>query len=186
MQGSDLKVGVTFEMDGNIFTVVESHHVQQPRLAAFIRAKIKNVETGQVLEKRFNTGDKLGDAYIEKKEMQYLYEDGDLYYFMDVETYDQMPLDKKTVEEAMRFVKENGTVTIAFALNRIISVTPPLFVDLKIVECEPGVAGDSAKSAYKPATLETGYVVRVLLFINNEETIKIDTRTGDYVERVSV
>lgn len=184
MLASDLRINSTFEMDGHIFTVVEIQHVQQPRLAAFIRAKIKNVETGQVLEKRFNTGDKLGEAFVERKEMQYLYKDGNLYYFMDLETYDQMPLDESVVEDAMKYVKENGAVYISFALNRVIAVTPPLFVDLKIVNCEPGVAGDTAKSAYKPAELETGLVVRVPLFVNNEETIRIDTRTGEYVERV--
>lgn len=185
MQASDLRINTTFEMDGHIYTVMEYQHVQQPRLAAFIRAKIKNVETGQVVEKRFNTGDKLGDAFVDKKEMQYLYKDAGLYYFMDLETYEQFPLDEEVVADTMKFVKDNGTVTIAKALGRVISVTPPLFVELKIVECEPAVAGDSAKSAYKPATMETGLLVKVPLFIDNGETIKVDTRTGDYVERVS-
>ena len=184
MTANDFKMGTTFEMEGNIYQVVDFQHVQQPRLAAFVRAKIKNVETGQVLEKRFNTGDKVGDAMIEKKEMQYLYSDGDLYYFMDTETYDQIPLDKATVEDALKYVKENGTVTIHTALNRVVAVVPPLFVELKIVECEPGVAGDTAKNVTKPATMETGLVVRVPLFVNQDETIRVDTRTGEYVERV--
>lgn len=184
MQVGDLKIGSTFEMEGSIYTIVEMQHVQQPRLAAFIRAKIKNVETGQVLEKRFSTSDKVGEAFVDKKDMQYLYNDGNLYYFMDVETYDQIPLDKKTVEDVMKYVKENSAVSIHFALGRVIAVVPPLFVDLKIVNCEPGVAGDTAKNAYKPAELETGFVVKVPLFINNEETIRVDTRTGEYVERV--
>ncbi len=183
MQASELRSGSTFEMDGAIYTVVEYQHVQRPRLAAMIKAKIKNVETGQVFERRFNIGDTLGDVFIEKKEMQYLYSDGNLYYFMDVETYDQMPLDKEIVEDAIKYVKEGGNLTIHFALGRVVAVVPPLFVTLKIVNCEPAVAGDTAKNTLKPAELETGLVVKVPLFIGNEETIKVDTRTGEYVER---
>ncbi len=184
MFANDFRINSTFEMDGNIYVVVESQHIQQPRLAAFVRAKIKNVETGQVLEKRFNTGDRFGDVVIEKKEMQYLYKDDSLYYFMDTTTYEQIPLNEEIVADAMKYVKENGIVTIHYGLGRVIGVFPPLFVDLKIVKCDPGVAGDTAKSAYKPAIMETGLMVRVPLFINNDDTIRVDTRTGDYLERV--
>ena len=183
MIANDFKIGSTFEMDGNIFQIVDYQHVQQPRLAAFIRAKIKNVETGQVLEKRFNTGDKVGDAFVEKRDMQYLYNDGNLYYFMDPENFEQIPLDKETVQDALKYVTENGMVTIHTALDRVIAVVPPLFVNLKIVSCEPGVAGDTAKNVTKPAELETGLVVKVPLFVSDTDTIKIDTRTGEYVER---
>ena len=185
MQAGDLRIGTTFEMDGAVWTVLDFQHVQQPRLAPLMKTKIKNIETGQVLEKRFKVTEKLGSAFVEKKDMQFLYQDGSIYYFMDTENYEQLALDGKIVEEAMPFIKEGAMVNIHSALNRVIAVIPPIFVELKIVKCEPGVAGDTAKSAYKPAELETGLVVKVPLFVNNEETIKVDTRTSEYVERVS-
>jgi elongation factor P len=185
MMSGDLKVGSTIVIDGKIFTVVEAQHRSQPRLAAFIKAKLKNIETGQVMEQRFSTTEYLEDASIERKEMQYLYNDGELYYFMDTETYEQIALNQKDVEEALPYMKESMTVTINSSLGRVISVNPPLFVELLITECEPGVQGDSSKAGTKPAVLETGLNIRVPLFVNNGETIKVDTRTGEYVERVS-
>ena len=184
MQASDLKINSTFEMDGNIFVTIDVRHVQQPRLASFMSIKYRNVETGNVFENRFNPGDKLGEAQIEKKDMQFLYKDDNLYYFMDTETYDQMPLDEKIVAEAMKYVKENGIVTINFALGRVISVNPPTFVELQIVDTEPGFAGNTATNATKPGKLETGHTIRIPLFVNIGETIRVDTRTGEYVERV--
>ena len=185
MIANDLKINSTFEMDGNIYVALDVRHVQQPRLASFMSIKYKNVETGQVFENRFSPGDKIGDAQIERKEMQYLYKDGNLYYFMDTETYDQMPLDEKVVSDAMKYIKENGTVTISFALNRVIAVNPPLFVELQIVSSEPGLSGDTARNVTKPAVLETGASIRIPLFVNEGEIIRVDTRTGEYVERVN-
>lgn len=184
MQPSDLKAGMTFEMDGAIYLVIEKTLRQQPRLAAVINARLKNIETGQVIEKRFNAGDKLGEAFIDKKEMQYLYNDGNLYYFMDMETYEQMPIDYETAKDALKYITENMMVTVSTYKGRVLFVNVPLFVDLQIVECEPAVAGDTAKNAYKPATMETGLIVKVPLFIDNGERIRIDTRDGSYVERV--
>lgn len=184
MQASDLKINSTFEMDGSIYVALEVRHIQQPRLASFMSIKYRNVETGNVFESRFNPGDKLGDAQIEKKEMQFLYKDDNLYYFMDTQTYDQIPLDEKIVADAMKYIKENGTVTINFALGRVISVTPPLFVELQIIDTEPGFSGNTATNATKPGKLETGFSIRIPLFVNIGEVIKVDTRTGDYVERV--
>lgn len=184
MIANDLKINSTFEMDGNIYVALEVRHVQQPRMASFMSIKYKNFETGQVFESRFSPADRLGDAEIEKKEMQYLYKDDNLYYFMDTETYDQIPLDEKVVAEAMKFVKENAIVTIHFALGRVVSVAPPTFVELQIVDTEPGLAGNTATNSTKPGTLETGHTIRIPLFINIGEVIRVDTRTGDYVERV--
>lgn len=184
MQANEFKMGSTFKLDGKIYTVVYFQHVSQPRLAAIIRTKIKNVETGQTVERSFGPSDYVEDISIEKHEMSFLYEDNGLYYFMDSETYEQIPLNKDTCEDAMKYVTTETPVTIAQADGKIISVTPPLFVNLKIVECEPAVAGDTSRTAYKDAKLETGITVKVPLFVNNEETIKVDTRTGVYVERV--
>lgn len=184
MNVTDLKIGNTFEMDGKLYTVVEYQHVSRPRLAALIKTKIKNIETGQVLEKNFSPSETVGDAFIERRDMQYSYKDGNLYYFMDLETYDQVPIDYEMVKDAMNYVTEETIVTVNYALGKILSVTPPLFVDLQIVECEPAVAGDTSRTAYKPAKVETGLIVKVPLFVNGDEKIRIDTRTGEYVERV--
>ncbi len=184
MNITDLKIGNTFEMDGKLYTVVEYQHVSRPRLAALIRTKIKNIETGQVLEKNFSPSETVGEAFIEQKKMQYSYEDGGLYYFMDVETYDQLPLDYEMVKDVLKYITEETIVTMNFVKDKLISVTPPLFVDLTIVECEPAVAGDTSRTAYKPAKVETGLIVKVPLFVNNGEKIRIDTRTGEYMERV--
>ena len=180
----DFRKGVTFEMEGNVYVVVEFLHVKPGKGSPFVRTKLKNVITGQVIERTFNPTDKFQVAVIERKEMQYLYNEGDLYYFMDMETYDQIPLNKSQVEGAMNFMTENMMATIQFYKGVAFSVEPPTFVELTIVDCEPGVQGDTTKSSYKPATLETGYVIGVPLFVNNGEKIRVDTRDGSYMERV--
>ena len=181
---NDLKVGMTIQMDGNIFTVLETGHVKPGKGAAFVRTKLKNIVTGQVVEKTFNPVEKFEKAHIERKEMAYLYNDSGLYYFMDNETYEQVPLNHDQVEDALSFIVENMNCTIQFYKGEAFSVEPPTFVELNIVECEPGIQGDTSKASYKPATLETGYVIQVPLFVNNGERIRIDTRTGTYMERV--
>lgn len=181
---SDLKIGSTFELDGKLYTMIDYQHVSRPRLAALIKTKIKNVETGQVLERNFSPNDTVGEAIIQRKDMQFSYEDGGLYYFMDVESFDIVPINADLVADVMKYVVDETIVTVNYANGKIIAVTPPIFVDLQIVECEPAVAGDSARAANKPATLETGLVVRVPLFVTGDDKIRIDTRTGEYVERV--
>lgn len=184
MNSGDLKVGSTIIIDGKMYNVVECQHRTQSRGSAFMRAKLKNIETGQVIEQRFSTTEYLEDATIERREMQYLYNDEELYYFMDTEDYEQLALNKKDVENALPYMVENMLVTVHSCNSKIIEVVPPLFVELFITECEPGVQGDSSKAGTKPATLETGLNIRVPLFVNNGEKIKVDTRTGEYVERV--
>ncbi len=180
----EFRKGVTFELEGKIYVVVDFLHVKPGKGSAFVRTKIKNIVTGQVLERTFNPTEKFEKAHIERKEMTYLYQDGGLYYFMDNNTYEQIPLNKDQVEDALNFITENMTATIQFYKGQAFSVEPPLFVELTIVDCEPGVQGDSSKSGYKPATLETGYVIQVPLFVNNGEKIRVDTRDGSYMERV--
>ena len=184
MQTGDIKIGNTFIYDGKIYTAIEWQHVCQPRLAAFIKARIKNVETGAVLERNFKTNENFELCTIERKDMEYLYNDNDIYYFMDMETYDQLPLSKEQVGDAMRYLVENSVATIERVNDKVISVNPPLFVNLKIVDCEPAVQGNTSKSAMKSAKLETGFTVKVPLFVAQGDTIKIDTRTGEYLERV--
>ena len=184
MQTGDIKIGNTFIYDGKIYTATEWQHVCQPRLAAFIKARIKNVETGAVLERNFKTNENVELCTIERKDMEYLYSDNDIYYFMDMETYDQLPLSKEQVGDAMRYLVENSVATIERVNDKVISVNPPLFVNLKIVDCEPAVQGNTSKSAMKSAKLETGFTVKVPLFVAQGDTIKIDTRTGEYLERV--
>lgn len=180
----DFRKGVTFEMDGGVWIVVEFLHVKPGKGSPFVRAKLKNVITGQNLENTFNPTDKFQSAVIERKEMQYLYNEGNLYYFMDTETYDQIPLNKSQVEDALNFMTDNMMATIQFFKGNAFSVVPPTFVELLIVDCEPGLQGDTTKSAYKPAKLETGYIINVPLFVNNGEKIRVDTRDGSYMERI--
>lgn len=180
----DFRKGVTFEMEGNIFVVVEFMHVKPGKGSPFVRTKIRNIITGQMLERTFNPTDKFQVAVIEKKDMQYLYSDGDIYYFMDAETYDQIPLNKSQVADALNFMVENMVATIQFYKGVAFSVVPPTFVELTITDTEPGVQGDTSKAGYKPATLETGYQLSVPLFVNNGEKIRVDTRDGSYMERV--
>ncbi len=180
----DFRKGVTFEMDGKVYMIVDFQHVKPGKGAAFVRAKIKNVVTGQVLEQTFNPSDKFQNATIERKQMQYSYNDGGLYYFMDMDTFETIPLNKDMVEDALNFIKEEMIVDVEFYKGEAFSVEPPNFVELRIAETEPGIQGDTSKAGNKPATLETGYIIQVPLFINNGELIRVDTRTGTYMERV--
>ena len=184
MQTGDIKTGMTFIYDGKIYTAVEWQHVCQPRLAAFIRARIKNLETGAVLERNFKTNENVEICQVERKEMTYLYNDNDLYYFMDMETYDQLPISKDEVGDAMKYVLENTPATIQRVNGKVIAVEPPIFVNLKVVETEPAVQGDTSKSAMKSAKLETGLEIKVPLFVGQEDTVRVDTRTGVYMERL--
>lgn len=184
ISAGEFRKGVTVEIDGNVWVIVDFQHVKPGKGAAFVRTKLKNVMTGSVLERTFNPTDKYPKAHIETKEMQYLYNDGELYYFMDTETYEQLPLDHDHVDDAINFIVENMNVTIKFFKGEPFSVEPPNFVELQIVEAEPGVRGDTATGATKPAILETGYRITVPLFVNQGERVRIDTRTGEYMERV--
>ncbi len=179
----DFRNGATFEMDGNVMQVIEFQHVKPGKGAAFVRTKMKNVITGAVVETSFNPTAKFESAYVERKEMQYLYKDGDLYYFMDMETYEQMPLNESQLSDNFKFVKENEMVKIVSYKGKVFSVEPPTFVELAVTETEPGVRGDTATNVTKPATLETGAVIKVPIFINEGDVLKIDTRTGEYLSR---
>ena len=187
----DIRKGVIFD-DGtsndpknpNLYLVVDFQHVKPGKGAAFVRTTLKSVLTGKVIEKTFNPSEKIDDVTIERREMMYLYHEGDLYYFMDNETYEQLPLNKGQVEEALQYITENMDVTIAFYKGEAFSVEAPNFVELTIVECEPGVQADTSKAGTKPAKLETGLVLQVPLFVNNGDKIRIDTRTGTYMSRV--
>ncbi|MBQ1213369.1 MAG: elongation factor P [Clostridia bacterium] len=180
----DFKNGITFEMDGQVLQVVEFQHVKPGKGAAFVRTKLKNVITGAVIERTFNPTDKYENAYVDRKEMQYLYNDGDLYYFMDTETYDQLPLNADKLPDNFKFVKENMLCKIISYKGNVFAVEPPTFVELEVSDTEPGVRGDTATGASKFATLETGAAIRVPLFINTGDVLKVDTRTGEYLERV--
>ena len=184
VSAGDFRKGVTIEIDGQVWVIVDFQHVKPGKGAAFVRTKIKNVVTGSVLERTFNPTEKYPKAMVERKEMQYLYSDGDLYYFMDLETYDQLPLGHALVEEAMQYVMENTNVTVKFFKGEAFSVEAPNFVELEVTETEPGFKGDTATSGNKPAVLETGAKVMVPLFVNQGDRIRVDTRTGDYMERV--
>ena len=179
----DFRNGLTFDMDGNVMQVVEFQHVKPGKGAAFVRTKIKNVITGAVIERTFSPTDKFENAYVERKEMEYLYSDGELYYFMDVESYEQIPLEGNKLGDNFRFVKENMTCKIVSYKGNVFSVEPPIFVELEVVDTEPGFKGDTATGTTKPATLETGAIVKVPLFIEIGNKLRIDTRTGEYIER---
>ncbi|MCK9575012.1 MAG: elongation factor P [Clostridia bacterium] len=183
ISAGEFRKGVTFEMEGNVFTIVEFMHVKPGKGSPFVRTKVRNVMTGQQLEKTFNPADKFEPAIIDTKEMQYLYNDGDIYYFMDNETYEQLPLNREIVEDALNFVKDGMSVTVKLFKDVPFSVEAPTFVVLQIIECEPGIQGDTSRSGNKPATLETGYKIGVPLFVNNGDKIRVDTRTGEYVDR---
>ena len=183
ISAGDFRNGVTFELDGNVVQVIEFQHVKPGKGAAFVRTKYKNVITGAVVERSFNPTDKYPTAYIERKDMQYLYEDGGLYYFMDMETYEQQPIDGKKLGDAFRVVKENMEVKVLSYKGNVFGVEPPFFVELEVTETDPGFKGDTATNATKPATLETGAEIKVPLFINTGDKIRIDTRTGEYMER---
>ena len=183
ISAGDFRNGATFELDGQVLQVVEFQHVKPGKGAAFVRTKCKNVITGAVVERTFSPTDKFEQAFVERRDMQYLYNDGDLYYFMDTETYDQMPINADKLGDNFKFVKENMIVKVLSYKGNVFGVEPPLFVDLVITETDPGFKGDTATNVTKPATLETGAVVKVPLFIDNGEKIRIDTRTGEYLER---
>ena len=179
----DVRKGVTIEYEGNIYTVVEFLHVKPGKGSAFVRTKLKNIVTGAVLEKTFNPSEKFENAVIETKKMQYSYTDGDLYYFMDDE-YNMTTLNPDQVEDALRYVKENDFVTVKFYKGSAFSVDPENFVELLVTESDPGVAGNTATNATKNAKLETGITIQVPMFVNEGDVIRIDTRTGEYMERV--
>ena len=180
----EFRKGVTFVYNNGVYVIVDFQHVKPGKGAAFVRTKIKNVMTGAVREETFNPSEKFELAHIEQKDMEYLYADGDIYYFMDSETYEQVPLNKDKVEDALQFLKENMVATIKFFKGEAFSVEPPNFVVLEVVKCEPAVAGNTATNATKPAEVETGYQIMVPMFVNEGDKIRIDTRTGDYMERV--
>ena len=179
----DFKKGLTVEWDGGVWTVVDFQHVKPGKGAAFVRTKIKNIMTGAVIERSFNPTDKMPKAIIETKELEYLYNDGELYYFMDPETYEQMPLTEDKVEDAIRFMKENTVATVRFFKGEAFFVEAPNFVELTVTETEPGFKGDTASNTTKPATVETGYTLQVPLFVNTGDVLRIDTRTGEYMSR---
>jgi elongation factor P len=183
MQAGDFRAGSIFEMEGNIYLVVESAHIQQPRMAAFVRAKIKNIETGAVQEKRFNVGENFADVQMTRREMQFIYNEDKVYYFMDPESFEQIPVDYAMVSDAMKYNTDGILFTFLYAGEKLISVTPPTFVTLTITECPPSVAGDTARNALKNATLETGLEIKVPMFVNNGDRVKVDTRNGSYSER---
>jgi len=180
----DVRNGTTFELDNSVFKVVEFQHVKPGKGAAFVRTKLKNVITGAVLERTFNPSEKLQGAEIEKRDMQYLYNDGDLYYFMDNENYEQMPLNKEQLGDSLKYIKENMSVKVLSFKGKVFSVEPPMFVELEVTYTEPGFAGNTTTTSGKPATLENGSEILVPLFINIGDVIKIDTRTGEYMERI--
>ena len=179
----DIKKGKTFTWEGNVYKCLDFQHVKPGKGAAFVRTKIKNILTGSVTETTFRPTEKFEDAIIERKKMQYLYHDSGLYYFMDMETYEQIPVGEDVVDEDLKFVKENEEVTLSFYQNKAFAIEPPLTVELEVTETEPGVKGDTATGATKPAVVETGANVLVPLFVNQGERIKIDTRTGEYLSR---
>ena len=180
----DLRNGTTFELDNNVFKVVEFQHVKPGKGAAFVRVKMKNVITGAVIERTFNPSEKLQGAEIEKKDMQYLYNDGELYYFMDNNTYDQMPLNKEQLGDSLKYIKENMNVTVLSFKGNVFAVEPPMFVELEVTYTEPGFSGNTTTTSGKPATLENGLEISVPLFVNIGDKIRIDTRTGEYMERI--
>ncbi len=180
----DVRNGTTFEMDGSVYKVVEFQHVKPGKGAAFVRTKLKNVINGSVLEKTFNPSEKLQGAEIEKRDMQYLYNDGELYYFMDNNTYEQIPLNKEELGDSLKFIKENMSVKILSFKGKVFAIEPPIFVELEVTYTEPGFSGNTSTSANKPAKLENGTEINVPLFVNIGDIIRIDTRTGEYMERI--
>ncbi|MBR3964788.1 MAG: elongation factor P [Clostridia bacterium] len=179
----DFKNGVTFEMDGNVFQVIEFQHVKPGKGAAFVRTKMKNVITGAVIERSFSPTDKFDSAFIERRDMQYSYNDGELYYFMDMESYEMTPLNADVLPDSFKFVKEEMMCKLVSYKGKVFSVEPPTFVELEVTDTDPGFAGNTATNALKPAILETGAEVKVPLFIEVGEILKIDTRTGEYLSR---
>ncbi len=184
ISAGDFRNGITIELDNNVYQIIEFQHVKPGKGAAFVRTKLKNIKNGGVVEKTFRPTEKCPQAHIDRKDMQYLYSDGDLYNFMDTETYEQIALDAASIGDALKFVKENDTVKVCSHKGSVFAVEPPLFVELEVTQTEPGVKGDTATGATKPAVVETGATVYVPLFVNQNDVIKIDTRTGEYLSRV--
>ncbi|KUK11021.1 MAG: Elongation factor P [Clostridia bacterium 41_269] len=182
---NDFRTGLTIELDGQVYMVLEFMHVKPGKGSAFVRSKLKNIETGATIEKTFRAGEKVPRAHLDKRKMQYLYTDGEAFYFMDEETFDQMALNTEQLGDAVNYLKENMVIDVLMYKGRTIGVELPNFVELKVVETEPGVKGDTATGATKGATLETGAKVQVPLFIEAGDIIRVDTRTGEYMERVS-
>ena len=180
----DFRNGVTIEIDDKVCQIIEFQHVKPGKGAAFVRTKLKDIKNGGVVERSFRPTEKFPTAHIDRKDMQYLYNDGDLFYFMDVETYDQISLNEDEIGDSLKFVKENEMCKICSHKGNVFAVEPPLFVELEITDTEPGFKGDTATGATKPATVETGASVNVPLFVNQGDVIKIDTRTGEYLSRV--
>ncbi len=183
VSAGDFRNGITFEMDGKVYTIIEFLHVKPGKGAAFVRTKIKDVINGSVIERTFNPSDKFEQAFIERKDMEYSYADGSLYYFMDPETYDMIPVDEANLGDNFKFVKENMICKILSYKGNVFGVEPPTFVTLTVTKTDPGFKGDTATNATKPATLETGAEIRVPLFIDEGESLNIDTRTGEYLSR---
>ena len=184
ISAGDFRNGITIELEGNVFQIIEFQHVKPGKGAAFVRTKLKNIKSGGVVEKTFRPTEKCPPARIDRREMQYLYADGDLYNFMDTENYEQMAMNAADIKDTMKFVKENEMVKMLSHNGSVFAVEPPLFVELEITETEPGFKGDTATGATKPAVVETGATVYVPLFVNQGDVIKIDTRTGEYLSRV--
>ena len=184
ISAGDFRNGVTFEYDGSVYQIIEFQHVKPGKGAAFVRTKLKNIKSGGVVEKTFRPTEKCPQARIDRKEMQYLYADGDMYNFMDVETYDQISLTQEEIGDSLKFVKENEMVKMLSHNGSVFAIEPPLFVELEVTETEPGFKGDTATGATKPATVETGATVSVPLFVEIGDKIKIDTRTSEYLSRV--
>ena len=183
VSAGDFRNGVTFEMDGGVYQIIEFQHVKPGKGAAFVRTKIRNVITGAVVEKTFSPTDKYPTAFVERKDMEYLYNDGSLYYFMDLETFENIPINADILPDSFKFVKENMICKVMSYKGKVFGVEPPNFVELQVTKTDPGFKGDTATNATKPATLETGAEVRVPLFIDEGEMIRVDTRTGEYMER---
>ena len=183
VSAGDFKNGLTIQMDNNIWQIIEFQHVKPGKGAAFVRTKIRNVITGAVVEKTFNPNDKYPTAFIDRKDMEYSYSDGDLYYFMDTETWEQIPINKSVLGDNFKFVKENMVCKVLSYKGSVFGVEPPNFVELQVTKTDPGFKGDTATNATKPATLETGAEIKVPLFIDEGEMIQIDTRTGEYMGR---
>ncbi len=184
ISAGDFRNGITIELEGNIYQIIEFQHVKPGKGAAFVRTKLKNIKSGGVVEKTFRPTEKCPQARIDRKDYTYLYADGDLYNFMDVETYEQIALSKDDIGDSLKFVKENENVKMCSHNGSVFAVEPPLFVELRITETEPGFKGDTATGATKPAVVETGATVYVPLFVEQDDIIKIDTRTGEYLSRV--
>ena len=183
ISAGEFRNGVTFELEGNVFQIVEFQHVKPGKGAAFVRTKLKNVITGGVVERTFRPTEKMPKAHIDRRDYEYLYSDGDLFYFMDTETFEQMPLSEEQLGDSLKFVKENMVVKVLSYKGSVFGIEPPTFVELEVTATEPGFKGDTSTGAVKPATLETGVTINVPLFIDQGEIIRVDTRTGEYMER---